>query len=417
MTATEATTNAISRSIGFLKSLPRDWKITAIRTSFNRFFYQMVLPYLSLYTKALGASATELGMINSIGMGFAGLLGPFTGTLIDRMGPKRIYLFGITFLGLSYFIYGIAQSWPIIILAMLCYWVGFETSQQGCTFICSTSLSKETRATAMALCETFAMGMLGMLGAVLGATLVTKCGGVSVSGIRPLFFIAVGGMVLAFLLILTQLSNLRWGSRGRSPNFFQGLSQVIREGEGLRRFLVIASLTYLPQGMVIPFTQVFARDAKMASAQVLRWMVTGFSLTPFLMGIPIGRLSDRIGRKKVLYLTGPLFWASLIMLIWAPNPIFLVLSGMLQGFFSMNMVLTTAMTYEVVPKERMGRWIGILRFFRMLIAASAAWIAGFISDKLGMQYAFLLVLGLDTLVRMPLLITMPETLRRGESGR
>ncbi|MFH0847209.1 MAG: MFS transporter [Chloroflexota bacterium] len=417
MSVTETSAGVVSKGIGFLKSLPQVWRITALRSCLNRFFYQMVLPYLSIYTRDLGASATQLGMVNSIGMGFAGLLGPFTGTLIDRMGPKRIYLVGITFLGLSYLVYGLARSWPIIILAMLFYWLGFETSQQGCTFICSTSLSKETRATAMALCETFAMGLMGMLGPLLGAALVTRFGGVNLSGIRPLFFVALFGMGLAFLLILTQLTNLRWGGSTRPANFFQGLSQVVREGQGLRRFLVVASLTYLPQGMVIPFSQVFARDAKLASAQVLGWMVTGFSLTPFLMGIPVGRMADRFGRKSVLYITGPLFWASLLMLIWAPHPVFLVLAGMLQGFYSMNMVLTTAISYEIVPKERMGRWIGILRFFRMLTAASAAWIAGFISDKLGMQYIFLTVLGLDVLIRMPLLITMPETLRRGESGR
>lgn len=113
--------NVIKSGVKFVKDLPRDWKVTSIRTSTNRFFYQMVLPYMSLYAKSLGATSTELGIINSVGMGVGGLLGPFTGTLIDRMGPKKLYLVGIFLLATSYFIYAIAGSWTIIIVAMLCY--------------------------------------------------------------------------------------------------------------------------------------------------------------------------------------------------------------------------------------------------------------------------------------------------------
>lgn len=222
-------------------------------------------------------------------------------------------------------------------------------------------------------------------------------------------------MVLTFILILTQLSNRNWSGENKArQSFFQGLSDVFKQGHGLKRFLIIISIAYLPQGMVIPFTQVFARESKMASADVLAWMVTGFSLTPLILGIPFGRLSDAIGRKKVLYIAGPLFWASLLTLVFAPNPIFLVISGMLQGFYSINLVAITAMAFELVPREQMGRWIGMQRFFRMEIAAIAAWVAGFVSDKFGMQYIFLAVLALDVLIRMPLLITMPETLGKFE---
>jgi MFS family permease len=140
-------------------------------------------------------------------------------------------------------------------------------------------------------------------------------------------------------------------------------------------------------------------------------MVAGFALSPLLTGIPLGRLADRIGRKKVLYLTAPLFWASNLMLIWAPSHAFLIVAGVLQGFIFVNMVLTGAMAFELVPAGHMGRWVGCMRFSRMLLAAGAALLAGFIWDRFGPHYIFLLVIGLDVLVRVPLLISMPETLK------
>ena len=162
--------------------------------------------------------------------------------------------------------------------------------------------------------------------------------------------------------------------------------------------------------MVIPFTYVFAQEAKGADQYVLGAMVTGLAVVPFLLGIPLGRLADKIGRKKVLYWIGPIFWASNLLLIWATGPITLILAGALQGFFFMNTVVTGAMTFELVPHEQMGRWLGMVRFFRMVPAAGSAYLAGFLWDHLGPQWVFLFFIGLDILIRMPLLIGMPETL-------
>lgn len=411
MRAGQATLGAISKGLGFLSRQQRDWKVTAARSSTHRFFYQMVFPYLSIYTMALGATGTQLGIVNSIGMGGAAMLSPFTGWLIDRIGTKRIYLAGIGLLGISFLTYGVAQSWPIIIVAMLAYWVGFTTSMHSCGVICANSLVKEDRVTAMSCCETLAVGLMGMAGPMLGALLVTRFGGINVSSIRPLFFISLVGTIATFFLVSTQLSNRSWRGIVKSgASLLRDLSQVFRQGQSLKRFLVIHSITFLPQGMVIPFTQVFAREVKGADQFILGAMVAGFALTPFLLGIPLGRLADTIGRKKVLYLMAPFFWASNLILIWAPSPLFLVVAGVLQGFININLVVTGAMNFELVPPEQMGRWLGISRFFRMLLAAVTALLAGAIWDNIGPQYLFLIVVGLDIFIRFPLLMGMSETL-------
>ena len=114
-----------SEAAVFLKRQQRDWKVTVVRTSLDRFAYQIVFPYLSLYIVALGATATELGFVNSFGMIAAGVISPLTGWFIDRSGPKKIYLLGIGFLAISYLTYAIAQSWLITVLAMVAYWLGF----------------------------------------------------------------------------------------------------------------------------------------------------------------------------------------------------------------------------------------------------------------------------------------------------
>ncbi|MFC1966934.1 MFS transporter [Chloroflexota bacterium] len=407
----EAIVGTISKGIAFLGKQLRDWKVTVARTSLSRFVYQMVFPYQSVYTVALGASATQLGIVNSVGMGIAGIFSPLNGWLIDRIGIKMIYLVGIGLLIISYLTYGVAQSWPIIILAMAAYWLGQTTSIHSCATVCGNSLASEDRATGMAFCETLAAGLLGMVGPLLGAFLVMTFGGVNVNGIRPLFFISSVVTIGTFFLILTQLSNRRWGSPGEGRSgFFDDLSQVFQQGRNLKRWLVISTLNYLPMGMVLPFCQVFAHEVKGADQYVLGAMVTGMALTSLVLGIPIGRLADKIGRKRVLYLTTLLVWMSSLLLIWAPRPEFLIVSGILLGFFHIGGPVGVAMGFELVPPEHMGRWLGIMRFFRLLFAAGVAYLAGAIWDNIGPQYVFLTAIGLDLFIRIPLLIGMPETL-------
>jgi MFS family permease len=372
----------------------------------------MVFPYLSIYIVALGATVTQLGVVNSVGMIAAGIVGPLTGWFIDRKGPKKIYLIGISFLGICYLTYGIAQSWLVTIVAMSAYWLGHSASTHSCATVCGNSLSNEDRATGMTICETVAAGLLGMAGPMIGASLVTLSGGVNVSGIRPVFFVSLIITACTFMVVWTQLSNKRWRTATLTKsNVLRDLNQVLKEGRFLKRWLLIASVAQLPHAMVFPFSQVFAYKIKGADPFILGAMVTGSALASIIFSIPLGRLADSVGRKKVLYTTIPVFWASNLILVWSTHPALLVTAGTLQGFYHIGAPVSGSMERELVPPEQMGRWIGIARFFKMVLNAFMVIIGGFIWDRMGPQYVFLTFIVIDIFVRVPLLISMPETLR------
>ena len=388
-----------------------------MRTSFDRLAYQMVFPYLSIYIIALGATATQLGFVISLGMLLAGFAGPLTGWYIDRLGPKRIYLLGIGMVALSYLTYGLAQDWTITLIAMVAFWQGYSVSNLSCATICGNCMVNQDRATGMMICETFGAGLVGMAGPLLGAWVVTSFGGVNATGIRPLFFLAAIFTVGTFVFVSKQLSSQTWrAARATAPHLLRDLYQVFKEGRHLKRWLMIASIGGLPLGMVFPFSLVFAHEIKGADEFVLGAMVTCSALASVAFAIPLGRLADKVGRKRVLYLTMPIFWLSLLLLIWAPNPVFLLVAGALQGFFYIGGPIAAAMERELVPAEQMGRWLGIGRLTKMLANAVCAALAGIIWDKVGPPFVFLTFIGLDLVWRMPLLIRMPETLRL-QTGR
>jgi MFS family permease len=407
----QATAGLFGDGIAFLKRQQRDWKVTVVRTSLDKFAYQMVFPYLSVYIVALGATGTQLGIVNSIGMIVAGLCGPLAGGLIDRTGPKKIYLIGIGCLALSYLTYSVAQSWELTILAMIGYWLGFATSVHSCATICGNCLVNRDRATGMLICETVAAGLLGVAGPMLATWLVALYDRATVGGIRPLFVSGFLITIATFVIVLTQLSDRTWAKAGASqPHVFRDIAAVLRGGKSLKRWVAISAITQLPLGMVFPYTQVFAHAIKGANEFILGAMVTGSALASIVCAIPLGRLADRIGRKRVLYLTIPLFWLSNLLLVVAPSSGFLLVAGLLQGFFFIGGPIASAIERELVPSEQMGRWLGINRFFRMMLSAVLALTAGIIWDKLGPQYIFLAFVGIDLLIRMPLLISIPETL-------
>jgi MFS family permease len=401
---------AISKGIQFFTRQDRDWKISAVRTNLTMFLYRLVLPYLAIYAMALGATGTQLGIVNSVGMGVAAISGFLSGVIIDKIGVKKVYLLGIVILAASYLIFGLAGSWPILIVAMVAYWLGNNTAILGCSVICANCLKSGERATGMSICETFGMGLLSLAAPLIGAWIITAFGGVSVQGIRPLFFICGAGVAVSFGLILTQLSDRRWKKAGGSGlNFLQDISQLFQEGHNLKRMLIIASLTGMEMGMVTPYIQPFANQFKGADQFVLGAMVTASALVPLVLGIPFGKLSDKIGRKKVIYLTALPVIASYIMLVYSTNSIFLIVSGALQGFFMITGIVTNAMARELVPAEQMGRWMGILGVGRMGLAAIMTYACGFIWDHVGPAYVFWFII-VFYVIRLPLLIGMPETL-------
>ncbi len=396
--------------LAFLRRQQRDWVVTVVRTSLDRLAYQMVFPYLSIYIIALGATATQLGLVNSLGMLVAGLAGPFTGWLIDRHGPRSFYLAGIALLAVAYLTYALAQSWPITILAMMAWWLGYSISSHSCATICGNCLTNPDRATGMTICETVAAGLLGIVGPILGTLIVVSSGEVDAEAIRPLFVLAFAITVGTFVFILTQLSGQRWGARGTGRAVFRDLGEVLSEGRYLKRWLVIAAIGQLPVGMVFAFSSVYAYEVKGADAVVLGGMAAAAAVGSIALAIPLGRIADRVGRKRVLYATIPLFSLSCIVLVWAPGPVALLLAGALQSFYYIGGPIGAAMERELVPAAHMGRWIGIARVVKMLVSATLVLVAGAIWDRIGPEYVFLAFVAIDLGIRLPLLVTMPETL-------
>jgi MFS family permease len=139
-------------------------------------------------------------------------------------------------------------------------------------------------------------------------------------------------------------------------------------------------------------------------------MATATVVAQLVFGIPVGRLADRIGRKRIIYLLTPLWYASNLFLAFSPSPVVLVVSAALLAFYTISSGATNAMTLELFPLEQQGKWGGLLGFFTGLVTIPAPIIGGLIWEELGPMYVFVIPIVFDLIFRVPLLATVPETL-------
>lgn len=400
----------------FWKKQSQAWQVTVIRTSLERLGYKMILPYLSLFVILLGANKTQLGLVTSAGLIMAGLLAPLLGQHIDRHGPKKMYILGICVLMGGYMAFAGAKVWQVAALGMFLHQMGATLGGQSCANICGNCLANCDRAKGMLVCETLAAGVLGMAGPMISGWFLVNMMHVpgtptSPEQIRPLFFFTLTLTFLSLLVVIFKLDVKKWGSASKvKRHALKDAIAMMKADRNCFKWVLMVGVGRLPNAMIIPYLQLYAAEVKGASAATLAAMTTATALTSVACGYFCGVLSDRIGRKKTLGATILLYLVGLGLLITAKNNAMLILVGILAGFQEIGMVLAGSMQHELVPAWARGRWSGVNSFVGSLVSAIVAAFAGIIYDQVGPQWVFLIYIGCEIIIRLPLLISLPETL-------
>jgi MFS family permease len=321
---------------------------------------------------------------------------------------------GIGLMAVAMGIYGIASDWRALIPAVILISLSRRCTDTGCSVLCADQLKDHDRATGKSLCNTIASLFLAF-SPMLGAGLVSRLGGLNAEGLRPLYHLQCIGYALILLYVVIRLrepvrSRLAGGRRG--AGVFDDFRRVFRDAPHLKWWIAVACLSRLPVAMALPFMHVFAKEVKGAGQYTLGMMSVMMVAAHILFGIPLGRLADRLGRKRVIYLLTPVWYLSGLMVVTARGPATLMLAGALWGFYPIMSVVTSSMSLELVPLKCMGRWSGVLGTFAGLVTVPAPLLAGLIWRHVGPAYVFVIPIALDLALRLPLLTMVPETLWR-----
>lgn len=112
-------------------------------------------------------------------------------------------------------------------------------------------------------------------------------------------------------------------------------------------------------GIMMPVLPFYAREFG-ASGTTLGFLFTVYAAAQFLCAPAWGRLSDRIGRRRVMLLTIAGTTLALLGLGFARSLVWLFVARAVGGAFAANIGIASAYITDVTPEQDRTRWMGML---------------------------------------------------------
>ncbi len=375
-------TKTISASIGLEKTKPPPallaWAIWGLcATLYLIGFYQRVAPAVmtDVLMADFGITAATLGNLSAFYFYSYVLMQIPTGILSDSWGPRRLLAMGGLVTGAGTLLFALAPTIFWANLGRLLIGGAVAVAFVGMLKLASHWFAPRQFAMASGLAL-----FVGVIGAVSAGVplqwLITAYGWRAVMVASAFVPLAIG---LAIWLIvrddpeekgyISYAPSAAQTQPAKLSNIFAGLKEVFRYRNMWLLFLIpggivgpvltfsgLWGVSFLTTHYNLPATQA----AALGSMQLVAWAVSG----PIL-----GRLSDRIGRRKPLYVAGcailVLGWSALIFLPQLPYPI-LVAVLISTGLASGCMVISFALVRESVPPHLAGTAIGACNMGVML---------------------------------------------------
>ena len=242
---------ALVQAKAFIGRQKRNYRVGVERASANSFLNGLTSQYTAIYTVGLGADSVQLGSLSSVGSAISALISTPVGWLVDRYGIKWFYLLSIVLMAGGSLTRAGAHDWRFLVVATILASVATRLSGTGCRVISADSVQNEDRVTAQNVCG--ALGSLaGMIAPLIAAYLVTLFGGMTVEGIRPLYYLQFAGYGLVFALVALQLREPRRErlvAPGDRLSILRDFRRLFEGRPGLGRWIAISALTSLPLAM------------------------------------------------------------------------------------------------------------------------------------------------------------------------
>ncbi len=346
---------------------------------------EMVYPLIPMYlTTVFGATPALVGVIEGIAESLASLLKVFSGYATDKYRKKKpIAFFGYS-TGLIYKLALIfASSWVGVLAARVIdrFGKGIRTAPRD-VLVSESSDSKK-------LGHSFglhkALDMAGSAAGILLAFFIMKTGNGEFAYKRIFLLSAIPTLAALFMFIF--IKETHKPSESKAPlNVFGSLKNL---DSRLKLYLVVVFIFTLGNSSNT-FLLLRAKNMGFDSATVVLLYFL-YNIVSSLLSIPLGKISDRVGRKWVLvagYVTFAIVYASFA---WATGKAVIVAAFALYGVFTaMTAGVERAFIAEIAPKELKGTVLGLHSTIVGIALLPASVIAGFLWNIFGPVVPFAL---------------------------
>ncbi|MBN1938467.1 MAG: MFS transporter [Candidatus Aminicenantes bacterium] len=327
-------------------------------------------------TTVLKANMAALGFLDGLGEALVSLSQAFSGYYSDKIRRRKIFIWtGYLCGSLSRLGYAIAAVWPHLIPFRILDRIGKIRSAPRDAMVADLSTAG-TRGRNFGLLRT-----MDNMGAVLGVIISIVL--LNLVGIRALFALAAIPSLASAGLIFFRVKE----SRDCREKIFRGMRRRDLD-RNLRRYF-LANAVFALGAFSYSFLLIFAREAgfKTGTLPVLYLVFTAAAMA---FSLPFGKLSDRIGRKPVLY-TALGLWALVCGGFVFGRGRLPVLIGMFVIYGMHKAALEPVqrtIVSEICPERFRASALGAFQMIIGLCALPASILAGILWEQFGAAVPF-----------------------------
>jgi len=368
----------------------------AMASFLNDLGSDIIYPIWPLFvTNILNANMAVLGLIDGLGEAVVAISQAVAGYTSDRIKKRKVFIWTGYLMGaLSRVGYAFAGTWPFLVPFRILDRAGKIRAAPRDAIIAEISTQKN-RGKHFGL-----LRAVDNLGAVCGVLVCLLC--FRLIGYRNLFLLAaIPSAVGAFLIVLCiRERNIS------DKKIYRGIS--LSDFNTPFLLFLASSVCFALSTFSYSFLLLYASTKGFRTTFVPVFYLL-FTLLASFTAMPFGKLSDKIGRKAVLYV-GVLLWMlvciTAILVPSRPGVLMIFVSyGLHRG--AMEPVQKTYVS-ELAPMNYKAASLGGFQMFIGLCAFPASLVAGLLWDEIGITAPFYFSMGMAVLSAVLLLFVKSE---------
>src|SRR3989338_994361 len=270
---------------------------------FADFSSEIIVPLMPFFIKSLGGAGLAICLISGIGDAVAAILKVVSGRFADRTNKfKKVVFGGDAFSALAKFFFPLASTWQHILAARSIERIGKGLRDAPRDAIVSESVDHSKRGSGFGL-----QRAMDSLGAILGSVTVLILFWKFNYDFRAIFFLAALIALLALIPILFVREPVALTKDTPAPwsfNLKTLFPSRMSFSPDLKKFIWISTLLYLGNFsfmfLILKAQQSFGHLNFKDSVALTLLLYILFNIFDTVFAQPAGKLSDRIGRKKVI---------------------------------------------------------------------------------------------------------------------
>ncbi len=363
------------------RSLHKRVKVLGFASFFNDSSSEMIYPFLPVFiTKYLGAGPAFVGLIEGVAESISSFLKLFSGWLSDRIkGRKLLVSIGYSLPAISRPLISFVNSWiPLFALRVIDrFGKGVRTSPRDA--IIADSVDENSRGRAFGF-----QRAMDNLGAVVGPVISFLLLKFFVNDIRKVFFLSIIPSIFVLILVTFVLKDVkeRKLENKRITLNFKNLPSSFK-------IYLLSLLIFTLGNSSDSFLFLKASETKIL-LEYLPLLWVGHNTVKAVLSYPLGRLSDKMGRRKIIILGWLIYSFIYAGFAYSNHPFLILLLFIIYGsVFGITEGAERAYVADIAPSEHKGTSYGLFHFIQGLALFPASLITGIIWQIFGSKFAFL----------------------------